>query len=170
MLDGAPLPTNASIRDFQGGMVDYVVDAVEQALLLLEDMAELQSMRRHEIFLSLKRYLTMVCPLLSPFSFLFECCNFPSFSSLYCFPPPPFFFNLCFFLWQAVQSSFQVEEITNYCHWQMKEEEGRRNTTMEAFIVAEKIINEMKNKMTEVEWDKKSAEASLDNAERQAKG
>ena len=63
-----------------------------------------------------------------------------------------------------------MEEITNYCHWQMKEEEGRRNTTMEAFIVAEKIINEMKNKMTEVEWDKKSAEASLDNAERQAKG
>ena len=52
----------------------------------------------------------------------------------------------------------------------MKEEEGRRNATMEAFNVAEKRINEMKNKMAEVERDKKSVEAALDNAERQAEG
>ena len=49
-----------------------MADAVEQALLLPEDMAELQSMKRHEVFLSLKMYLAMVCPLLSSFfSFLF---------------------------------------------------------------------------------------------------
>ena len=41
---------------------------------------------------------------------------------------------------------------------------------MEAFNVAEKRINEMKNKMAEVERDKKSVEAALDNAERQAEG
>ena len=63
MLDGVPLLANASIRDFQGGVVGYVADAMEQALLLLEDMAELRDMRRHEVFLSLKRYLAMVCPL-----------------------------------------------------------------------------------------------------------
>ena len=39
-----------------------MADAVEQALLLPKDMAELLSMRRHEVFLSLKRYLAMVCP------------------------------------------------------------------------------------------------------------
>ena len=44
-----------------------MADAVEQALLLPEDMAELRSMRRHEVFLSLKRYLAMVCLLLDPF-------------------------------------------------------------------------------------------------------
>ena len=97
ILDKAPLPTSASIRDFQGGMAGYVGDAVKQALLLLEDMAELQSMRRHKVFLSLKRYLAMVCIPLSP-------------------PPPPLFL-IYFFLWQAVQASFWVEEITNYCHW-----------------------------------------------------
>ena len=55
MVDGDPLLANASIRDFQGGMAGYVGDAVEHALLLPEDMAELRSMRRHEVFLSLKR-------------------------------------------------------------------------------------------------------------------
>ena len=67
MLDGAPLLASASIRDFQGGTAGYVADAVEQALLLPEDIAELRSMRRHEVFLSLKRYLAMVCIPLSPF-------------------------------------------------------------------------------------------------------
>ena len=48
-----------------------MANAVEQALLLLDDMAELRSMRRHEVFLSLKRYLAMVCLSLDPFSFSF---------------------------------------------------------------------------------------------------
>ena len=61
MLNREPLLAISSIRDFQGGTAGYVADVVEQALLLLEDMAELQSMRRHEVFLSLKRYLGMVC-------------------------------------------------------------------------------------------------------------
>ena len=60
MLDGTPLLADASIRDFQGGKAGYMADAVEQALLLPRDMAELRSIRRHEVFLSLKRYLIMV--------------------------------------------------------------------------------------------------------------
>lgn len=52
----------------------------------------------------------------------------------------------------------------------MKEEEGRCNGAVEAFNVAEKRINEMKNKLSEVERDKKSAEAALDSADRQAEG
>ena len=63
-----------------------------------------------------------------------------------------------------------MEEITNYCHWQMKEEEGRCNSAVEAFNVAEKIINEMKSKMATMGKDKKSGKATLDNAERQAEG
>ena len=60
MVDGDPLLANASIRDFQGGKFGYIVDAMEQALLLPGDMARLRSIRRHEVFLSLKRYLAMV--------------------------------------------------------------------------------------------------------------
>ena len=71
MLDGAPLPASASIRGFQGWTAGYMADAVEQTLLLPEDMAELRSMRRHKVFLSLKRYLAMVCIPLSPVFFFF---------------------------------------------------------------------------------------------------
>ena len=67
MVDGAPLLAIASIRDFQGGKVDYIVDAMDQALLLPGDMAKLRSMRRYEVFLSLKRYLAMVWSSLSLF-------------------------------------------------------------------------------------------------------
>ena len=74
MLNGEPLLANASIHDFQGGVANYVADAVKQALLLPEDMAELRDMRRHEVFLSLKRYLAMVR---SPPLFLTYSLHFP---------------------------------------------------------------------------------------------
>ncbi|XP_050291679.1 uncharacterized protein LOC126732728 [Quercus robur] len=127
MLNGEPLLANASIHDFQGGTAGYVVDAVEQALLLPEDMAELQGMRRHKVFLSLKRYLAM-----------------------------------------AVQASFWVEEMTNYCHRQMKEEEGRCIATVEAFQVADKSLQEHKKRLQEEEKERKYAAATLENVEKQA--
>ena len=69
MLDKAPSLTDASIRNFRQGKADYVADIVEQALLLPEDMADLRSLRKHEVFLSLKRDLTLVS-LLNTFPFL----------------------------------------------------------------------------------------------------
>jgi len=74
MLEGDPLLANPSIKDFQGGTAGYVADTVKQALLLPGDITELQSMRRHKVFLNLKRYLAMVRILLyhsSSFLFLF---------------------------------------------------------------------------------------------------
>ena len=59
-LNGAPLLNDASIHNFQQGTTRYVVDAVEQSLLLHKDMADLRSMRKHEVFLGLKRDLAMV--------------------------------------------------------------------------------------------------------------
>ena len=51
---------NASLRDFQKGEGTYVANALERSLLLPTDMAELKSLRRQEVFLSMKRYLGMV--------------------------------------------------------------------------------------------------------------
>ena len=51
---------NASLRDFQKGKGTYVANALERSLLLPADMAELKSLRRQEVFLSIKRYLGMV--------------------------------------------------------------------------------------------------------------
>jgi len=60
VLYGAPLPLDSSIRDFQKGKVGYVASALEQPLLLLQDMAELRTLKKHEVFLTLKRDLTML--------------------------------------------------------------------------------------------------------------
>ena len=51
---------NASLRDFRGGEGAYVADALERTLLLPANMAELGTLRRQEVFLSIKRYLGMV--------------------------------------------------------------------------------------------------------------
>ena len=40
ILDGAPLSVDASIKNFQQGKLDYVANAVKQALLLPEDVIE----------------------------------------------------------------------------------------------------------------------------------
>ena len=62
-LNGAPLTCEALIWDFQGGTVGYIAHAVEQTLLLPKDMADLRSLRQHEVFLGLKRDLAMVTTL-----------------------------------------------------------------------------------------------------------
>ena len=48
-----------------------MANAVEQSLLLPNDMADLRSMRRHEVFLGLKRDLAIVSPLVLVFFYLF---------------------------------------------------------------------------------------------------
>ena len=51
---------DASIRDFNGGIGCHVALAIEEALLLPKDMAELKNMRKNELILDNKRYLGMV--------------------------------------------------------------------------------------------------------------
>ena len=139
-----------SIREFQQGLAGYVIDVVEQVLLLLADMANLKSIRKQEVFLSLKRDLAMVSPSTNSFFF--------------------FFFLLCFFFPQAIEATFRAKEMVNFSYKQMKEKEGRCIAAMEAFNMADKRITDLKNKLTEAERNKKSAEAALEGAERQAEG
>ena len=62
-----------------------MADAMEQALLLLEDMADLRSMRKHEVFLSLKRDLALVSSLTALFFFFFFLILILVFSNLHIF-------------------------------------------------------------------------------------
>ena len=57
---GNPLRDDASIRDFNGGIGCHVASAIEEALLLPKDMAEIKNMRKNELILENKRYLGMV--------------------------------------------------------------------------------------------------------------
>ncbi|XP_050242177.1 uncharacterized protein LOC126691153 [Quercus robur] len=60
ILNGEPLRDDTSLRDFNGGIGCHVASALEGALLLPNDMAELRNIRKNEVFLNLKRYLGMV--------------------------------------------------------------------------------------------------------------
>ena len=50
----------------------------------------------------------------------------------------------------------------------MKDEEAKRIAVVEAFRVVERKAQELTIKLTEVERDRKSAEAALDKVEKQA--
>jgi len=163
VLDRAPLPTDASIRNFQQGKVGYVANVVEQALLLLEDMADLRSLRKYEVFLSLKRDLALVSLLTTFLSFyhstnLFYTCTYTLLILL-----------LHFFFLKAVQAAHRAEEIVISSHKAMKEEEGRSVVTVKALELAKKKSQDLNAKLVEVDRDKKRAETALDEVERQVK-
>jgi len=60
MLGGEPLRDDASLKDFNEGIGCHIASALEEALLLPKDMAELWNIRKNEVFLNAKRYLDMV--------------------------------------------------------------------------------------------------------------
>ena len=60
MHGGEPLRDDASIRDFNNGIGCHVASAIEEALLLPKDMAEIKNMRKNELVLENNRYLGMV--------------------------------------------------------------------------------------------------------------
>ena len=81
-----------------------------------------------------------------------------------------FFFNCTPLPFQAIQATYRAEEMVNYSHRKMKEEEGRRIVAVNAFHVAEKSNQKLKSKLLEEEKERKSATTALVNVERQVKG
>ena len=59
-MEGAPIPYNASIWDAQRGHTNYLVQALQQPLLLPRDMESIRCTRQLNLFMSLKRDLAMV--------------------------------------------------------------------------------------------------------------
>lgn len=49
-LDGAAIPWNSSIREFQKGHTHYLADALEKPLFLPKDMVALKKMRQPILF------------------------------------------------------------------------------------------------------------------------
>ena len=69
---------------------------------------------------------------------------------------------------KPVQSAHMAEELVTKSHGQMKEEEGRRITVLEAFSLVEKRIQQLNNQLTEADWERKSTKAALHGVEKQA--
>ena len=61
-VDGAEIPWNASVREYQRGHSAHVTESLEQPLFLPKDMDALRKLKQHDLFLSLKRDLALVSP------------------------------------------------------------------------------------------------------------
>ena len=59
-VDGMPIAFDATLRHYRGGHASLVAEALQQPLLLPQDMAAYRSFNHLELFLSLKRDLAMV--------------------------------------------------------------------------------------------------------------
>ena len=65
-VDGATIPWNASISNYQRGRAGYIAEALEQPFLLSRDMKAYKRFKQNDLFLSLKRDLAMVSNPLYP--------------------------------------------------------------------------------------------------------
>ena len=63
-MDGVPIAWDTSIKHYHGGHAGHVAEALEQPLLFVKDMEAYRRFGQHELFLSLKRDLAMVCSLI----------------------------------------------------------------------------------------------------------
>ena len=59
-VDGMPIAYDATFRHYRGGHASLVAEALEQSLLLPQDMEAYRTFNHPELFLSLKRDLAMV--------------------------------------------------------------------------------------------------------------
>ena len=73
--DGAPVAFDATLRHFRGGHVGLLAEALEQPLLLPQDMAAYRSFNHPDLFLSLKRDLAIVS-YFAHFSFIYVYLHF----------------------------------------------------------------------------------------------
>ena len=63
-LDSVPIAWDTSIRNYQEGQAGHVAEALEKLLILPKDMEAYRHFSQQELFLSLKRDLTMVSSLI----------------------------------------------------------------------------------------------------------
>ena len=74
-VDGMPIVFDATLRHYRGGHAGLMAEALQQPLLLPQDMAAYRSFNHPGLFLSLKRDLAMVSNS-THFSFIFVYLHF----------------------------------------------------------------------------------------------
>ena len=79
-VNGLPIAMDATLRHFRGGHASLMAEALQQPLLLPQDMAAYRSFNHPDLFLSLKRDLAMVSNSVH-FSFIFVYLHFFFFKS-----------------------------------------------------------------------------------------
>ena len=79
-----------------------------------------------------------------------------------------YFFFIFYFIFKAVQSTFRLEEMTNSLSQQLDDERKRRVASVQTLTIAENSNADLKKRLTAEEQARKSTDATLKGAERQA--
>ena len=152
-LDGVAIPYTASVREYNRGRAGYIAEALEQPVLLPQDMEAYRRFSQPKLFLSLKRDLAMV----SHSSTL-------SLSHQTLLHSNTILVSSC---WQITQQVFVVEE---FCcsNRSLAEAEIQSRTEVEKTVGSLKQENlELVKNFKESEKQRQSAKAGLKSAETQ---
>ena len=123
-------------------------------------MVDLRTLKKHEVFLTMKRDLAMV-RISTCYSLCFLLKNSSNWESN-CF----FFF---FVFLQAIQTSHLTKEWVDHAHFKLKDKEARRVSAIKNLALVKKNNKDLVTKLTESNKERKSAEAALAGAKKQAK-
>ena len=107
-VDGVPIAYDASLRHYRGGHAGLVAEALEQPLLLPKDMEAYRNFNHPELFLSLKRDLTMVSDWIHCSTFILL--HFLTFHSKGETP-------LVFFFFLGHTAGFRGQRVGKECTW-----------------------------------------------------
>ena len=106
-VDGMPIAYDATLRHYHGGHAGLVAEALEQSLLLPQDMETYRTFNHPELFLSLKRDLAMVSDPVHFSSFILISLHFIVNVIFYYYY---FYYYYYFFTFQVTQQVFVAEE------------------------------------------------------------
>lgn len=132
-----------------------MANALEQPLFLPQDVADLRTLKTHDVFLTLKRDLAMVS-LWTPYLYWIYIFLFHLKDSSWCF------------LFRQSRQKNIVEEWVDDAHKQWKDDEAQRIAAIQTLAMAEKRIQDLNTKLAEVDRERKSGKATLVGVKKQA--
>ena len=139
----------------------YVANAMEQVLLLLKDMDELWNLKKHELFLSVKRDLALV---------RFPYTNFlPPKIHYYSYMHTFLLISISTIHAQATQATHVIKEWVDQAFCDLKEKESKHYATQNSLTLIDNKLKETLLKLVECDKARKSPEASIESTKRQAR-
>ena len=154
-LDGTGIPWDTSIQEFQRGHSTYIIEALEQHLLLPKTMEALRRMRQPDLFMSLKRDLAMVSSPSNPL----DKCKVAPFQSFLLFTWDSFVVFV-----QVTQQVFVIEEWVRDAHNKARVEAHSRTEAEKSLGALKQENQELTSQLTAEERARRSAEAKLKSA------
>ena len=127
-------------------------------------MVELCNLKKHEMFLSLKRDLAQVCLYPIFLTRIYAC--IPIYLSLMSLITNSSFLFSFLFLKQTTQAAHVVEEWVDQTLYEKKDEEFKRYVAQKAWAQTDKKLKKTLLKLTECDKARKSAEAFIKSTER----